>query len=442
MFETNASELASFGRSGGLAIGAAVGLLAAFAAGLHLEGRFKRWLIPVVVVAITLAPALGVIVSGRDLSKLNFLAEVSAGGLEAWIYRLATGGVVFLASVRLIARVLRPTHEALPGLALYAAFMGYWLTNLLLPGLFGTVPALSVSMIYPALVASALFASRHYDVDDLMLAAKWALFVFLALSFVAFFVTPNLATQFGKVEARLPGVNFRLWGLSSGPNAYGPLGLLLILMVVHKPFRFLAVSIAAVVVGGFALVLAQSQTTWGAAAIVLPPFIAYRIRHRRGTRRRRREQDAGGLKAGRLLFAIGLAVLAVAVFAVLSAQFGVGKGMVSDFGNAMEASRKGREISDLSGRTQIWFIAFEVFKQNPLFGYGPTLWSNEFRMAWRVPFAFHAHNQFMQSLGVGGLVGLLGLLIYVSTLGAMALKVARASRGWRRRSLWSRSCVA
>src|SRR5690606_23765492 len=171
------------------------------------------------------------------------------------------------------------------------------------------------------------------------------------------------------------------------------------------------------------LVIAQSQTTWGAAALVLAPFAVYRLRHRRG------RPASQGWTPMRLVAVAGVVLAVALAVALLVLQLQVGSGMRSDFASAVEASRKSREISELSGRTQIWLIALEVWKQNPIFGYGPTLWSDAFRATWRVPFAFHAHNQFMQSLGAAGIVGVLGLLAYVGALVIGALRAARASRG-------------
>lgn len=131
----------------------------------------------------------------------------------------------------------------------------------------------------------------------------------------------------------------------------------------------------------------------------------------------------------RIVSLVGVLLAVALAVALLVVELKVGSGVRSDFASALEASRKGREISELSGRTQIWMIALEVWRQNPLFGYGPTIWSEAFRATWRVPAAFHAHNQFLQSLGAAGIVGVLGLLAYLGALIVGALRAARASRG-------------
>ncbi len=424
-------ELGHFGLSalGALALGLA--LLAAFGAGLHYERRVKRWLLPLVLAAIVLAPPLSELVLGRDLRKLALLgagATIDPSGAAAWLLRLATGGIVFAAMVRVVSRWMRPAGVDVPGTALFVGFVAYFASNVLLPGLFGTRPSVTLQMFYPLAVVAALHVSRHYGPRDLLDAVKWALLAMLLASVLASFVAPNLALQFDKVDARLPGVKFRMWGLGSNPNSVAALGLLLVMLTIHNPFRQVGLSVLALVVGAAVVLLAQSQTVWGAAALVLPPYVMYRLRNRRGNRRRS-AREAATLGAGRWMFGIVLAALAVLAFAVLAARFGTGQGVLADIGNTVQASRRGQEISTLTGRVQIWVIALEMFRANPLFGYGPTLWDQAFRATWRVPEAVHAHNQWMQSLGVGGALGLLGLLAYQALLVTYAWIARRASRG-------------
>lgn len=430
---SNLLGLGSFAGGMALALVAALVLLAGFGFGLTLEGRYRRQLLPLVAALITLVPALGVLVAGRDLGKLEFLSEIDPNSVAAWLQRLATAGIVGLALVRVVGRLFRAqaahgrrapadaTHVALP---LFLGFCAYYLGNTLLPAVFGTVPAFRVQMLYPLVVVGALYASRHYEPSEWLDAVKWSLLALLAGGMLVSAVAPAVTTQFAASEARLPGIHFRYWGLGSNPNSIAPLALLLMLLTLHRPFRWRVVSLAALALGGIVLLLAQSQTTWGAAALVLVPFAVYSVRHRRGARASTHEWTPV-----RIVTLVGVLGAVAVVLALLMFELKVGTGMRNDFARSVAAARKGQEISDLSGRVQIWFIAIEVWKQNPLFGYGPTLWSDQFRAAWGVPFAFHAHNQFMQSLGAAGIIGLLGLLAYLGTMVVGAARAARASRG-------------
>ena len=46
-----------------------------------------------------------------------------------------------------------------------------------------------------------------------------------------------------------------------------------------------------------------------------------------------------------------------------------------------------------------------------------------------MPFAFSAHNQFLQSLSAAGIIGLIGLLLYLIVLGTHANQLAARSGG-------------
>ncbi|WP_406811570.1 O-antigen ligase family protein, partial [Klebsiella aerogenes] len=58
----------------------------------------------------------------------------------------------------------------------------------------------------------------------------------------------------------------------------------------------------------------------------------------------------------------------------------------------------------LSGRVSIWFEVIKDWQNNPIFGYGPDYLDVEHRLRLGMLFAFHAHNQFIQTLGQSGLV--------------------------------------
>lgn len=423
--------LGSFAGGMALALAGAVLLVAGFGIGLALEGRHRRWFLPGIAALVALAPPAGVLLSGRDLGDIDFMAGIDAGGLSAWLLRLSTASIVGLALVSIVGRLFRgqaagtvvadATHAGLP---LMLGFLAYYAGNVLLPAAFGTVPSFAIQMLYPLAVVGAIYMSRHREPSEWLDAVKWSLLAFMLASLLASAVDPGLTTQYDSREARLPGIAYRYWGLGSNPNSIAPLALLLMLLTVHRPFGAKLLTVVALAAGALVLLLAQSQTTWGAAALVLVPFTVYRLRHRRGAHR-----PPGDWTPARLLTLAGVLLAVALAVALLVLELKVGSGVRSDFAGALEASRKSREISELSGRTQIWMIALEVWRSNPLFGYGPTLWSEGFRTAWRVPFAFHAHNQFMQSLGAAGIVGVLGLLAYLGALVVGALRAARASRG-------------
>jgi O-antigen ligase len=77
----------------------------------------------------------------------------------------------------------------------------------------------------------------------------------------------------------------------------------------------------------------------------------------------------------------------------------------------------------------IWEITLKEWWANPLFGYGPTLWDIDYRIAHGQLEAGQAHNQFVQTLGDSGLLGLLALLSYLMMLFYYAMKYTKESKG-------------
>jgi len=92
-------------------------------------------------------------------------------------------------------------------------------------------------------------------------------------------------------------------------------------------------------------------------------------------------------------------------------------------------TQAGSDISTLTGRGRIWQVAITEWYKNLLFGYGPEIWGGKFRWQIGMPFAFSAHNQFLQSLSGAGLVGLVTLTGYLVMLGRGAHRVAHATSG-------------
>jgi O-antigen ligase len=116
--------------------------------------------------------------------------------------------------------------------------------------------------------------------------------------------------------------------------------------------------------------------------------------------------------------AVAAAVLAVTLFADVG-------GAVDSFVN----TDQGAQLMTMTGRDQIWAVALETWNEHKIFGYGPGLFDDEFRMAIGMPNATNAHNQFMDTLARSGAVGALALVIYALVLLWLSLKYARRTGG-------------
>lgn len=89
-------------------------------------------------------------------------------------------------------------------------------------------------------------------------------------------------------------------------------------------------------------------------------------------------------------------------------------------------------LGTLNGRTLVWSLTIDQWRQNPLIGYGPTLWSSAYRLSHGVSnltWVGMAHNQFIQNLGESGLVGLVALIAFVLSLLGWAWRSRSVDRG-------------
>ncbi len=388
---------------------------------MHLHTRYPRIAMPLLTGLLAIVPPLGVIVTGRNLSlrNLDFTQTLDPGGLSVWLFRLTSAGSILIAVTVIIVALMKRDTTDTGGRWLLAGFFAYFAANVVLNGAFGTMPALVVAHVYALLIITAVYANRSMGLADIVAAIKWGLFLMMILGFAWVAINSAYVMQTNNSDVRLPFVNFRYWGLGDGPNSTAPLALVLLLLTIHQPFRWTILTLLSGLGALATLLLAQSMTTWLAAALVLPAFLTIRYLTHPTLGSQRRLHPMAIIAMGGL--AAGLALAAAAVFLDLNE---VEQGFREFVGLA-----RGNEKAALTGRGGIWAVAIRTFLDNPLFGYGPTAWDQVFRARINMGFAFHAHNLFFQALSVGGLMGMAGLLAYLGAMGWYAIKGAVATRG-------------
>ena len=390
---------------------------------LHFQTRLPTIAQPLIGVLQSLIPPIGLYLVGRNLAlkNLDFFQAINPQGLAAWVQRIGSALMVGLAVAIIIVRLLdRSDRAPAPGRMLILAFIIYFVTNVLLNAYFGTVPGIIAPNLYAAIVAIALMMTRDQGYANLLVAFRWTLTILMVASLALIPFLPNLVIQPNSLEVRLPFVTYRLFGLGSGPNSIGPLAATLILISIHLPFRSKVLQLVSLASAIGVFVLAQSQTAWIAMGLILPPYLAYRwiTSEKDGRRRTLSPMLVVGLLALSLAGLFGVSLLFLdwqPILTTLASFAGLGDGGLTN--------------RSISGRGAIWSIAVQTFLENPLFGYGLSAWDSTFRAKLNMPFAFHAHNQLMQSLSVGGLLGVAGLLFYLGALSYYSLRYARFTRG-------------
>lgn len=166
------------------------------------------------------------------------------------------------------------------------------------------------------------------------------------------------------------------------------------------------------------LLLTQSKTNWLIGIALLGFWFGFQVLRalNSGTTNPRRKEFVA-LAMGALLFvtAAGFMALIVVGPEILFAKI---------FSTLESAG-----ATTLTGRVVLWQLALNEWWENPLFGYGPTLWDEDYRLAVGLSFAHHAHNQYINTLGSAGLFGIAGLAIILFAYLYYALRFFGATSG-------------
>lgn len=390
----------------------AIGVVAALGFAIHGERRWGHLFVPAIVPLITLGIAASTVMSGRNLLYAEKAVDLLSLSLGAGtkIMQAITLAILVIAMAKLVGVFLRRNSlPVAPGTPVFVALMVYLVASNFLPSVFGTVPAFVHTMFYPVLIFSAAWAARRESPETTLRTAKVALYTLIIASLVAALTVPALAVQ-PNYKSLIPGLSIRFWGLADHANVIGPLSLLTFLLEYLHPTRRLWLRVVLVLATGLVFVLAQSKTVWLALPLVLAILAWYRWI--KGP-----SQRTGMLT---LLAFIGSAcVLLVAL-------------MLTDVGSLWHRftdSAVGASVTTLTGRIGIWELAWREWQDNPIFGYGPSIWGPKFRAEYGMPHAFTAHNQFMQTLSSAGTLGVLALLAYLRYLIPSALGAAASTKG-------------
>ncbi|MDQ3061017.1 MAG: O-antigen ligase family protein [Pseudomonadota bacterium] len=402
-------------------------VLAALAASLgmagtvHLASRRGQGYFHWIFYAIVLLLALSSVLSGRDVTSLSVTMVESAASTRHPLLSLAQPLVslllLTLAGERLISHWLRRGDSAWPAPLLMLAFIAFWLGTVAAPALLGAHPHLSHDYVYPLIIGMAAALASAAERDQAVRAARNVLVLFMAASVLLMALQPRLVLDTAYNQGLLPGVP-RLTGLAWHAVSLGILAQLGLLCLLAYPYPRAWLNRLAWLVGLSVLFLAQSKTAWVSFVLCAACILGVR----QGAAAWRRVGDPLRPEAGVLAL---VAFMGAVLAATLVLMFGDLGGRLESFFN----SAQGAQLASLTGRDQIWAIAWQEWRLHPVFGYGPEIWETGFRISIGMPNATHAHNQFMDTLSRSGTVGALSLVLYALVLLVLSLRHARASRG-------------
>ncbi|WEF35675.1 O-antigen ligase family protein [Pseudoduganella chitinolytica] len=395
----------------------ALAALFALALAMHWGHKREHGLVPYVFYMSIFAGALFIAMIARDTSLAGPVANVARSPIAIWIGRLSSAFVLLACGERIINRLVstRPATP-LPTLLL-VGFLLFFATNIVSPALFGRYPSVSHDYLYVGIFGTAVLLFSIRDVETTLVTLRNSLFAFIVASFMFLVVKPSKVADLDYVGL-IPGLHLRFMGLAPHANILGPLSVIFLICLWRFPFKRRWLTYAAAGFGLLALLLTQSKTSWIAFLLTVGciSYYSYRdlIVHRIADHRRPLLPVA----------VVGGAMLLLTAI-VLVLMFGDVGAKLATIAN----SKEGAQLSSFSGRDQIWEVALEEWRRNPVFGYGLTIWNTAFQMSIRMPFAVHAHGQFFQTVSSAGTVGLIGLVVYALILMYLVIKTTRVSGG-------------
>jgi len=377
--------------------------------------------ITLLLVLIALGAAATVLLAPRMLNEtlfkptFVFASDFSDGNLAS---RMLSALLVGAAAVEIVRGWLASRRERLGErrILLWAVVL-FFLATPVFQLIGSDHPEFRPRMLYVPLVLAAVCLTPLTRIDRVLLAAKLCALACMFGSLVAAAVAPDFALA-RPAPGVLPGIEFRLFGLAHHANSLGPLALVALLLELHQPLRRRPLHWASLAASAAVLVLAQSKTAWIAAVLmVLVVWLPWQVMPVSPL------APADGRAQGHFARASATLVASLLMAAALLVASAAALPSLTQF------IERNDGLLTLSGRFHIWELSLEEWRANPLFGYGPGLWSPEYMRAQNMEHVGQAHNQFVQSLGDSGLVGLALLLVYLGALGWSGVRSFRETRG-------------
>jgi len=323
---------------------------------------------------------------------------------------------LLVATLVLAVADTRRTSRSRAGDLLVAAAVGVYVGPLLSAAVGGHGGVANWRLWLGPLCVAALYASPELTLEAMLRRLRPILRVYTWGSLCALVVAPGWAlTPNDIVNFRLPWLGAaRLVGLTDHPIPLGVMAAAVLALELTPLMRSRLWTLHAAAAAAV-LLLAQSRTAWIAALVGLP------LIYQRSATRRVSPLLVRGLITS-------MACCAAALVPTLATRFG----------QALSTP----EVSSLHGRTTVWDLAMSAFRGNPLFGYGPTLFTDPSSPVHGM--YAHAHSQIYQTLSTSGLVGAVGLLLFVVVLLATAARTGAVSAGltWALVAITLVTCLA
>lgn len=223
---------------------------------------------------------------------------------------------------------------------------------------------------------------QRLSADEVLTLVQRLLLITVWASIVLTCIAPTLSVTDLPRRIAFAGFHYRFAGITAHPNLLGWLAGVLALLVTKFRQRFWFIHLVGCLV---AIALGEARNV--AITLVVIGLVAWVFN---GEHRRWR---------------IAFAVPTLGVFAILAAPFA-----------ELIAVDDGASIATFSDRTTIWGVALEYWWHRAVLGWGPFAFDHQLQTPFSIYYFQNAHNQFLQALVEGGVMGEGALVLIVGLI--------------------------
>lgn len=340
-----------------------------------------------------------------------------------WVGKILTWLVALLAASMVVSHFLqaKPSRPASRGgdvpVFLLFAVMTYVIFGSVVNSLFGTKPDLGHELIYPFLLFGVAFTLPAAGYERTARTTRNVFLALCATSLLMALISPGQVMQTGH-KGLIPGFGLRLWGAANHANALGGIAMFYLIVERLVPWKHTGLRWLSWLTVFVTLILTQSKTNWIIAFILASILIAVEIWNALGAGVKNPQHQK------KVIVMLSSLIVGLIVFSAILIVIGP-----QTLVDRVDRSFVSAGALTLSGRDVLWAISIKEWHANPLFGYGPTIWNDEFRQAVGLSFAYSGHNQYLNTLSQSGLFGLAGFILLIVAYIYYAIRYFKQTNG-------------
>jgi len=386
---------------------------------LNLAKKIDTGLLQYYCYALLLANGISILFSERNFNQtVEAYSELTYANPVVTVALRLTSIFSMIAAADQIVRFFKTNRMLYSGrVLLFLSFILFWSANILIPSQFSTHRvSFELSWVYSLILGIGLISLSDYRALDFIRHFRNATVSFCLVSMILILIVPSvvLQTNYTQSYIGLP----RFVGLAPHATLMGMIATLALWCLLTLPFVNRKLNIIFSIVIFSALFLSQAKNIWISFLVSMPLIFVYQkkaITWQTLTSSKYRKTYILMF----FLFLIGM--VWISAFTLFGSS-----------GNSMSTmldAKQHNQLFTLTGRDQIWEIALSEWEMSPIFGYGLSMFSVEYRKSVGMVFATSGHNQIFDNLARTGLVGVISLILHFAILTILSIKYRRKTHG-------------